>query len=144
VQHVARCTLQHCEIEITYLIAEDLYLTVAPMEDRRIPRILESIDLYVQWQTLERGVRNTNIIHIKISYAKSNCACLILVKLHCTCYILQSKSRALCSVFLSMKYQLNGTYYNIQGMQQQQQQQHTTYNNNMLHITTTPTIFLPT
>lgn len=53
-QRVARCTLQHCEFEITYLIAEDLYLTVAPMEDRRIPRILERIDLYVQRQTLQQ------------------------------------------------------------------------------------------
>lgn len=41
-----------CEIEITYLIAEDLYLTVAAMEDRRIARILERIDLYMQRQAL--------------------------------------------------------------------------------------------
>lgn len=45
-------SVARCEIEITYLIAEDLYLTVAAMEDRRIARILERIDLYMQRQAL--------------------------------------------------------------------------------------------
>lgn len=51
-----------CEIEITYLIAEDLYLTVAAMEDRRIARILERIDLYMQRQALCVGKRERTYV----------------------------------------------------------------------------------
>lgn len=63
-----------CEIEITYLIAEDLYLTVAAMEDRRIARILERIDLYMQRQALFVGKREQeNICSMEYMYV---CVCM--------------------------------------------------------------------
>lgn len=65
-----------CEIEITYLIAEDLYLTVAAMEDRRIARILERIDLYMQRQALcERERENI----CSMVYGMCMCICIVII-----------------------------------------------------------------
>lgn len=65
------------ENKITYLIAEDLYLTVAAVEDCRIPGVLECVDLYVQRQALRKPQKTERRDGIRINITMppnhSNC-----------------------------------------------------------------------